>query len=553
MRATLGKNSVTAERVSKDFDQPLGDQRHLPGKIPGGWPAPYAEGQLNPWVSELMKGLPLAVAVIDHEGRIIGGNDALRATVGPDVAIGSNPLDLIAPEDRDLVARTLRQVIMGDAGSSEISAALAARPQEKQFLTVAPVPPGLGVACMIGLRDVREQRRLEAQVQAATRMQAVGQLAGGIAHDFNNILTAVLALSEQILERHDAESLDFHAAFEIRRNGKRAAALVAQLLAFARRQPQRSQLLDLRELLHGLRPLLVQLTGRGVTLEIIDAGLKSAVRADPGQVEQIIVNLAVNARDAMAAQGTAQGRLQISVGEVKARKIEALGHPIIPAVDHVFIEVEDSGTGISPAIAGKIFEPFFTTKKLGEGTGLGLSTVYGIVKQSGGFIFARPASERGTIFSIYLPAHPLPKSRYSKLFPAVGAAEGSESPLATPASKELLLVEDEAAVRNVLARGLGRNGIVVHAVADATAALAILADNKAIDTLLSDVMMPGIDGVELASRARALRPDMAVLLMSGFAEAPLHKAAESAGVGFIAKPFALAELMAALAEAQSAR
>lgn len=152
------------------------------------------------------------------------------------------------------------------------------------MLTIAPVPPGLGVACMIGLRDVREQRRLEAQVQAATRMQAVGQLAGGIAHDFNNILTAVLALSEQVLERHEPLSADFQAAFEIRRNGKRAAALVAQLLAFARRQPQRPQLLDLHDLLQALRPLLVQLIGRGVTLEIVDAGLKSAVRVDPGQI-----------------------------------------------------------------------------------------------------------------------------------------------------------------------------------------------------------------------------------------------------------------------------
>lgn len=264
----------------------------------------------------------------------------------------------------------------------------------------------------------------------------------------------------------------------------------------------------------------------------------------------MIVNLAVNARDAMAKQGTAQGRLQIRLSEVKARKVAALGHPIIPAMDHVSIEVEDSGSGISPAIAGKIFEPFFTTKKLGEGTGLGLSTVYGIIKQSGGFIFARPARERGTIFSIYLPAHPLVKTRQLQSNSAALVAVSSADPKTAPVSNRLLLVEDEDAVRDVLARGLSRNGIAVHAVADANAALAVLVDNPEIDSLLSDVMMPGIDGVELASRARALRPDLAVLLMSGFAEAPLHKAAETAGIGFIAKPFALAELMMALEAAR---
>jgi two-component system cell cycle sensor histidine kinase/response regulator CckA len=524
---------------------------YLPGAIPAGWPAPYAEAQLNPWVNELMKGLPLAIAVLDFEGRISGGNDALLATVGPDAAIGTDPLTLFAPADRSLVGTTIQKVITGEAGSCEISAALIARPDEKQLFTIAPVPPGLGVACMIALRDVREQRRLEAQVQAATRMQAVGQLAGGIAHDFNNILTAVIAFSEQIIERHTADDVDHKAAFEIRRNAQRAAALVAQLLAFARRQPQRAQLLDLPDLVHGLQPLLVQLIGRSVALEIIDKGFKGVVRADPGQIEQVIVNLAVNARDAMsgrdAVQAVAQGHLRISLGEVKARKVAALGHPIMPAIDHISIEVEDSGTGISPAIAGKIFEPFFTTKKLGEGTGLGLSTVYGIVKQSGGFIFARPAPKQGTIFSIYLPAH-APAAQSDKAVPAE-AAQARQSPEAGLAGKQLLLVEDEAAVRDVLALGLGRKGLIVHAVADAEAALSILAENPSIDAVLSDVMMPGIDGVELATRARGMRPDMAVLLMSGFAEPPLHKAAEIAGIGFIAKPFSLSELMVALDEA----
>ncbi len=511
----------------------------LPGPIPSGWPAPYAEGLLNPWVGQLMKGLPLAVAVLDTRGRIVGGNDALAATIGPEAVRGIDPADLVVPEDRDMLSETIAQVIHKFAGSCEVRVAFLDRPDERQIVTVAPVPPGLGVAAMLAMRDVREQRRLEQQVQAATRMQAVGQLAGGIAHDFNNLLTAVLGLSEQVMERNPQQSLDHEAAAEIRRNGKRAAALVAQLLAFARRQPQRQQLLDLSDLVLGLKPLLEQLVGKGVRLEITDAGVKSAVRADPGQIEQVIVNLAVNARDAMDGHG----EVEIRLAEVPAAQVAGLGHPIMPMIDHVVIEVCDTGAGIPAAIAGKIFEPFFTTKKVGEGTGLGLSTVYGIVKQSGGFIFTRPRTGGGTAFNVYLPA----MARV-----ATPAAPSEPAPSPSPKSltgKRLLLVEDEAGVREVLTRGLRARGLMVRAVGDAASALEALASDDSFDALLSDVMMPGIDGVELAGRVRAARPGMAVLLMSGFAEPPLHRAAETAGIGFIAKPFSLAELMQALGEA----
>ncbi|GGI90286.1 hypothetical protein GCM10007973_28230 [Polymorphobacter multimanifer] len=516
----------------------MDENAFLPGSVSFGWPAPYAEGLLNPWVGQLMKGLPLAVAVLNEKGRIIGGNDALSATIGPDAVRGTDPADLVVPEDRELLSDTIKQVIRNLAGTCDVRVAFLDRPDERQIVTVAPVPPGMGVAAMMATRDVREQRRLEKQVQAATRMQAVGQLAGGIAHDFNNLLTAVLALSEQMMERNSVHSLDHEAAAEIRRNGKRAAALVAQLLAFARRQPQRPQLLDLSELLQGLTPLLMQLVGKGVRLEIVDAGLKSTVRADPGQIEQVIVNLAVNARDAMEGQG----EIEIALADVPAAKVDGLGYPIMPAIDHVMIEVRDTGSGIPAAIAGKIFEPFFTTKKLGEGTGLGLSTVYGIVKQSGGFIFTRPRPRPsgGTAFSVYLPA----SAQVAAPVPP------PETVIAPPSltGKRLLLVEDEEGVRQVLSRGLRARGLLVRAVGDAATALEALASGDAFDALLSDVMMPGIDGVELAARVRAARPKMAVLLMSGFAEPPLHRAAETAGIGFIAKPFSLAELMQALSD-----
>ncbi len=531
MKATLGPSSAIADAGFVGMKEV---PEHLPGPAPLGWPAPYAEGLLNPWVGDLMRGLPLAVAVLDDKGRIVGGNDALVATIGANAVRGTDPQLLVVDADREALAETIEKAVQGRSGSQKMRLTFINRPDDQQVVTVAPVPPGLGVAAIMAMRDVREQRRLEAQIQAATRMQAVGQLAGGIAHDFNNLLVAVLAHSEQLMERNLAGSQDHEAAAEIGRNGKRAAALVAQLLAFARRQPQRAQILDLSELLRGLQPLLQQLIGKSVRLSIDDSALQRAVRADAGQIEQVVVNLAVNARDAMNGKGD----LEIRLFDVPAAAVAGLGHRIVPAIDHVGIAVRDNGYGIAPAIAGKIFEPFFTTKKLGEGTGLGLSTVYGIVKQSGGFIFAEPAKDGGTVFYIYLPA--VEKKAISLPKPPDEASNPDLTGL------RLLLVEDEDGVREVLTRGLRRYGLLVRPVVDADSALAELASGTHFDALLSDVLMPGIDGVELAGRARSSYPTLAVLLMSGFAEPPLHKAAEAAGIGFIAKPFALAELLHAL-------
>jgi two-component system cell cycle sensor histidine kinase/response regulator CckA len=535
MKEIPGPSSGIAERTPERTADPA----FLPGPSPLGWPAPYAQGASNPWVGQLLVGLPLAVAVLDDKGRIIAGNEALAVTIGHGDWQGLDPVDIVVAEDAAALADCVQQVVSGALGRCEVRVSLRARPSEKLAVHVASVPPGLGIAAVLGLPDVREQLRLEAQVRAATRMQAVGQLAGGIAHDFNNILTAVLALSDQIAERHPPGTPDGDAAVQIGLNGRRAARLVAQLLAFARRQPQRAQLLDLTDLLAGLEPLLRQLVGKGVNLKLTDARLPALVRADPGQLEQVIVNLAVNARDAMAGRGA----LDIDLALVKARDIPALGQPIMPALDHIALEVRDTGSGIPPEIVGKIFEPFFTTKKMGEGTGLGLSTVYGIVKQSNGFIFAHPRPEGGTCFSIYLPAVERPEQ---------AAPPSPATPKAKAPGRQglrLLICEDEDAIRDILARGLRRHGLVVEAVADAESALAALADGAAFDVLLSDVMMPGIDGVELARRARASHPALPILLMSGFAEPPLHKAAETAAIRFIAKPFTLDELRTALTDA----
>jgi signal transduction histidine kinase/ActR/RegA family two-component response regulator len=507
------------------------------------WPAPYSDGEVSPWVGQLLRGLPMAMGLIARSGRIVLGNEALQATVGAGYRPGTRPEWLVIADDAEAVAAAVASAIAG-GDRIEVRAALQDRPEEKQVISIIPVPPGMGISALLAMRDIREQLRLEAQVAAATRMQAVGQLAGGIAHDFNNILTAILGVGEQLLERHAVGDPDHDYLVEIRRNGMRAAALVEQLLAFARRQPQRQQVLDLGPLIEALRPLLLQLLGKGIELEITGAPLSAAVLADPGQIEQVIVNLAVNARDAMEGRG----RLHIVLRHVRAGDIAGLGHRIMPATDHVAIEVIDNGAGIAPAIAGKIFEPFFTTKPLGQGTGLGLSTVYGIIKQSGGYIFAAPSpTGQGTRFSVFLPAVPLPAVVATPLAAPAAAVAGQITGL------RLLLVEDEPAVRTILARGLSQFGPEVVTAADGAEALERLAAGPRFDVLISDIMMPGIDGVKLAMLARERSPGIGIVLMSGFAEAPLHKAADAQGIGFLSKPFALQDLVAAIATANAER
>ncbi len=480
----------------------------------------------------------MALALIDAGGRVISGNEAMAATAGDGWHIGMLPGQLAVAESEGQIGRAVSAVLSGGEART-VRVALRCRPDQVQDMRVIPLPPLLGAAAMLTTRDIREQERLERQVAASARLQAVGQLAGGVAHDFNNLLTGILGLIDQMLESDPDAPADRVALEEIRRNAHRGARLVGQLLAFARQQPQRRHLISAQDLVDELRPLLLKLLGPAITLDIDSTPGRLWVMADPGQLEQVIVNLAVNARDAMAGHG----HLAIRFHDVLARDVPALGHQIMPLVDHVGIEVTDTGSGIPPDILGKIFEPFFTTKPLGQGTGLGLSTVYGIIKQSDGFIFAQPGPDgRGTRFEVYLPGHP--PEEHAPERPAALSAPPPAGPLA------VLLVEDEPSVRKVLTRGLERKGCRVTAVEDADAALALLRQGIAVDILLSDVMMPGMDGVTLAMHTAQLRPEIRLVLMSGYAELPRHREAKTLGVRFLSKPFALDDLMLALAEAR---
>ena len=496
-------------------------------------PAPV---ELSPQGIGMLHALPLGLALLDFDGHCMMTNDAFAETVGGSCQPNTGGLVALAVEaDRERLRAAIGMVLTGSPEPQECRIRLALRPDENVALTLAAAPPGWGFGVLVAVRDIREQLRLEQQVAQVTKMQAVGQLAGGIAHDFNNILTAVLGLCDELLARHSPEDSDYDDIDQIRQNGNRAADLVRQLLAFARQQTLRPQLLDIEHVIAGVRPLLLRLLGHGVDLVISPAATAlPLVRVDPGQLEQVIVNLAVNARDAMPGGGT----LTIRSHNVAAVDVAGLGHRIMPAADYVAIVVTDTGSGIAPEISAKIFEPFFTTKPVGQGTGLGLSTVYGIVKQTGGFIFVNSAPG-WTSFTVYLPSAGARPARLAEP-PAVPDK-------AMPLHGTVLLVEDDRAVRLVVARALTGHGLTVLTAVDAMSGLGLIERERTrIDLLISDVVMPGMDGVALVDAARREISDLPAILMSGYAEPPQRRALDGTGVRFLAKPFAISDLVAAV-------
>ena len=352
----------------------------------------------------LLEMLPIGLALVDRDGRFLTMNQAFRNAAG----IKGNaklvyPGDLVVKEDKAAVADSVRRNARGPAMSGDIAIRLARDPKEPVALTIAGLR-GLGdAAVLLLLKDNSEEAKLKRQIAQATKMQAVGQLAGGVAHDFNNILTAIIGHCDLMLMRHTPGDSDYDDIQQIKSNSNRAAGLTRQLLAFSRQQTLRPQVLQLPDVVSEVSHLLKRLLGETVVLVVKHGRNLGSIRADPGQLEQVIINLAVNARDAMASKGG--GTLTIQTYAVRSDQVAELGSEILPIADYTALSVSDTGCGIPPNVLGKVFEPFFTTKEVGKGTGLGLSTVYGIVKQSGGFIFADSKVDEGTRFIIYLPVH----------------------------------------------------------------------------------------------------------------------------------------------------
>ena len=400
--------------------------------------------------------------------------------------------------------------------------------------------------------ETTEQRALEEQFAQGQKMQAVGQLAGGIAHDFNNVLTAIIGFSDLLLASHRPSDPSFQDIMNIKQNANRAASLVRQLLAFSRRQTLRPEVLQLSEVLSDLKMLLDRLLGEKVSLNVVHGRDLWPVKADVSQFEQVVVNLSVNARDAMPDGGV----LTIRTLNVAAEEAPAYGHKEMPATDYVLIEVEDGGTGMPPEVMEKIFEPFFSTKEVGKGTGLGLSTVYGIVKQTGGYIYPESTPGKGTTFRVFLPRHVVEEVAETAAEPAGGEVEAAletrEKAKDLTGSACVLLVEDEDAVRAFASRALAARGYEVHEASSGVEALDAMREiGDQVDIVVSDVVMPEMDGPTLFTELRKTHPDLRFIFMSGYAEDAFEKnlpADETHNFAFLPKPFTLKQLATAVKE-----
>ncbi|HSM00661.1 MAG TPA: PAS domain S-box protein [Candidatus Limnocylindria bacterium] len=375
-------------------------------------------------------------------------------------------------------------------------------------------------------RDVTNERRVEEQLRQAQKMEAVGRLAGGIAHDFNNLLTAIIGYTDLLLMDLPEGELAHREVLEIRKAGDRAASLTRQLLAFSRRQVLQPKVLDLNQVVTDMEKMLRRLIGENIELVTSLADDLGYVRADPGQIEQVIVNLAVNARDAMRNGG----RLILVTSKMEIGESYASRHDPVQPGSYVILAVTDTGVGMDEHTMSRLFEPFFTTKEVGKGTGLGLATVYGIVKQSGGYIWAYSEVGRGTTFKVLLPGEEavaeLEEKEVAYLYPSGG-------------KETVLVVEDEKLVRDLVREILSHHGYDVLEASRGAEALEVSGRQKGpIHLLISDVVMPGMTGPELARRLTALRPEMGVLFMSGYTDDTiLHHGVFEHGAEYLQKPF----------------
>jgi two-component system, cell cycle sensor histidine kinase and response regulator CckA len=499
---------------------------------------------LAPFAS-FFESAPVAILLTDFEGRIVQANQAAERLTGCKVVPGSGLADLFADDHRGALGGLLESLAQGESAAEPLEARLSGDGRTALVhASLTPGGPGRPAGAMLYLVDITEQRNLEMQFAQSQKMQAVGQLAGGIAHDFNNLLTAIIGFSDLLLARHRVGDPSFKDLNHIKQNATRAANLTRQLLAFSRQQTLRPQVIQLTDALADLSILLRRLLGERIKLEMVHGRDLGLVKVDRGQLEQVIINLAVNARDAMPEGG----RLTIRTGNVQSDGTPLPEGPVLPRGDYVAIEVSDTGTGMSEDVLGKIFEPFFTTKGVGEGTGLGLSTVYGIVEQTGGFIFPESRLGRGTTFRIYLPR------LAAEAAEAPAAQEEAERPARDLTGREtILLVEDEDTVRTFAARALKSRGYDVIEAPNGEDALRLVESHEnGIDLLVTDVVMPVMDGPALVKKIREKDAGMPIVYMSGYAETSFRKDMESSeDVHFLPKPFTLKQLLSAVKEAAS--
>ncbi|MFT5744190.1 MAG: two-component system cell cycle sensor histidine kinase/response regulator CckA [Paracoccaceae bacterium] len=484
--------------------------------------------------------LPVPLLKVAATGEIIASNREARVLLQKPITDHSRLSDLLEGLGRPIID-WLQEVAEG-RGSLAPQFLRGTGAQKDTFVQVTLNPAGdrESAHLIAVLNDVTELKSLEAQFVQSQKMQAIGQLAGGVAHDFNNLLTAISGHCDLLLLRHDQGDQDYSDLVQIHQNSNRAASLVAQLLAFSRKQNLRPEVFDLRDTFSEMAHLLNRLVGEKVRLTLDhDPGLLP-IRADKRQLEQVLMNLVVNARDALPQGGDIRVETENATLSVPLKRDRAT----VPTGSYVVVRVIDAGTGISPESMPKIFEPFYSTKRPGEGTGLGLSTAYGIVKQTGGFIFADSKEGAGTTFSLYFPSHEKPL----------------EAPVQTPvvetpvpqarAEGVVLLVEDEAPVRAFASRALRLRGYTVLEADCAESALHMLADpDLRVDIFVTDVIMPGKDGPTWVREALTARPDTKVVFVSGYAEDAFgENQAQIPNSVFLPKPFSLNDLTSTVSQ-----
>jgi len=485
---------------------------------------------------------PIAIASLDTDGRVLRTNAPFLKLFGAvDTSDeGSKLQDYVAESGKEELTRSLDAAAHGitEIAPVDIPLSEGSDPRSATFyVSAVQEGEGDGEAAIVYALETTQQRALEEQFAQSQKMQAIGQLAGGVAHDFNNVLTAIIGFSDLLLASHRPTDPSFQDIMNIKQNANRAAGLVRQLLAFSRRQTLRPQKLALNDVLADLSILLDRLLGEKVELQVIHGRDLWPVMADLNQLEQVIVNLAVNAGDAMSDGGRLTIRTS-NVSQDASTKFENTRG--MPPGEYTLIEVEDTGHGIPAEIMEKIFDPFFSTKEVGKGTGLGLSTVYGIVKQTGGFIFCTSEVEHGTTFRIFLPRH-IPEVEEVK---KVVSDPEKEKLADLTGSASILLVEDEEAVRAFAARALASRGYTVHEAGSGTEALEVMEETDGkIDLVVSDVVMPEMDGPSLLVELRKTRPDLKIIFVSGYAEDAFEEnLPEDEKFFFLPKPFTLKQL-----------
>ena len=486
---------------------------------------------------------PVAIAITDADGAITQSNAAL-AKMMPTALRGDGGARSIfggiVDRDRAALERAIRDAVAMKSDIAPVDVSIAGDGERSARLFVSPSgEQGKGGATVYAL-DTTEQRTLKENFAQSQKMQAIGQLAGGIAHDFNNVLTAIIGYSDLLLTNHRPTDPAFQDIMQIKQNANRAAGLVRQLLAFSRRQTLRPQVLQLGDVLSELLNLMRRLVGEKIELDLRHGRDLWLVKADINQFEQVIINLVVNARDAMPSGGT----IALRTRNVPASECASFKEDVLLPGDYVAISVEDNGTGIPPEVREKIFEPFFTTKEVGKGTGLGLSMVYGIVKQTEGYVFCTSEVGRGTTFTILLPRH-VPAEADEPLKKEVETAKPAAD---LTGHGTILLVEDEEAVRAFGARALSARGYTVLEAGSGLEALEIVEANQGkIDLVVSDVVMPEMDGPTMFGELRKRGIKAKVIFVSGYAEdAFARNLPEGEDFGFLPKPFSLKQLIEAV-------